>query len=565
MRQRRVAGVLLALALVVAACSGDDGAADETTTTTTQGGTDTTQGGTDTTQGGTDTTTTTPPAGPTGTLTVALPTFGKEVFDPSIGTSLEKSIYGPMYDFFVGLTQDGEPDADGGALESWEMSPDGMSWTLTLHEGMTWHDGSPITSADIKFSLERYAEDTASCSRCVALQEILGEVSIVDELTAVANFSSPNPALLGDLTAAQGDIPILPKDYYESVGTDGFNAAPIGSGPFKFVTHSVGEEIVYEANLDYWNQSRLPGYEQLVIKLAPEALSRLALVERGEVDLALMEPQNVEEIRAAGLQVGGPKAIQTVVAALAHSWNPEFETNLEEFRKALILAIDKEAILASIYPEGTATPAASLINVPTHLGYDPELEPRPYDPDEARSIIEANGWQGTQVTLYSWTTWTNIPELPILMQAIGGYLEAVGLDPVVEPVDYTAIRPNLLMLEGNTLTDPNPIHGWFVTSTGAFETLVRIGLLAQADGGLYGAYHDAPEVLRLYNAISSDTDPDSRDELARELNRLVYDTWSVLPIAVTDSIWAIGPDVAEWRPTNFTPSDYRFETARPAG
>jgi peptide/nickel transport system substrate-binding protein len=504
------------------------------------------------------------PAGPTGTLTVALPTFGKEVFDPSIGTSLEKSIYGPMYDFFVGLSQDGVESAPGGALESWEMAPDGMSWTLTLHPNMTWHDGTPVTSADSKFSFERYAEETATCSRCQALKTILGDVEIVDDLTVKVNFTSPNPALLGDLTAAQGDIPILPKNYYESLGTDGFNAAPIGSGPFKFVDHKVGEEIVYEAYLDYWNQDRLAGFERLVIKVVPESLSRLALVETGDVDLALMEPQVVGNIRDAGLRVGGPKAIATVMAALAHSYEPHFEMSNEEFRKAVILAVDKAALIGAIYPEGTAIPAASLINVPTHLGYDPDLEPRPYDPDESRRIIAANGWEGTPVTLYSWSTWSSIPELPTLMEAIAGYLDAVGLDPEIKPVDYTAIRPNLLRLEGNTITDPNPIHGWFVTSTGAFETLVRIGLLAHADGGLYGAYHDAATVDRIYDTMSAEIDLAKRGELAAEFNQAVYDTWGLLPIAVTDSIWAIGPGVGDWRPTNFTPSDYRFETATPA-
>ena len=504
------------------------------------------------------------PAGPTGTLTVALPTFGKEVFDPSIGTSLEKSIYGPMYDFFVGLSQNGEESAEGGALESWEMAPDGMSWTLTLHPNMTWHDGTPITSADTKFSFERYAEETATCSRCQALKTILGSIDVIDDLTVTVNFNSPNPALLGDLTAAQGDIPILPKAYYESVGTDGFNAAPIGSGPFKFVEHKVGEEIVYEANLDYWNQDRVPAFERLVIEVVPESLSRLALVETGDVDLALMEPQVVGNIRDAGLRVGGPKAIATVMAALAHSYEPHFEMSNEEFRKAVILAVDKAALIGAIYPEGTAIPAASLINVPTHLGYDPDLEPRPYDPDESRRIIAANGWEGTPVTLYSWSTWSSIPELPTLMEAIAGYLDAVGLDPVIKPVDYTAIRPNLLRLEGNTITDPNPIHGWFVTSTGAFETLVRIGLLAHADGGLYGAYHDAATVDRVYDTMSAEIDLAKRGELAAEFNQAVYDTWGLLPIAVTDSIWAIGPGVADWRPTNFTPSDYRFETATPA-
>jgi peptide/nickel transport system substrate-binding protein len=278
-----------------------------------------------------------------------------------------------------------------------------------------------------------------------------------------------------------------------------------------------------------------------------------------------MEPQNVDDIRDAGLQVGGPKAIQTVMAALAHSYRPEFQTNNEEFRKALILAVDKEALVQALYPEGTAQPAASLINTPTHFGYDASLEPRPYDPEQARQIIQDNGWEGTQVTLYSWDTWSNIPELPTLMEALAGYFSAVGLDAQIKPVDYTAVRPNLLQLEGNTITDPNPLHGWFVTSTGAFETLVRIGLLAHPDGGLYGAYWDAPSVDAAYDAISAEIDAGQREAIALQFNRDLYNSWGLLPIAVTDSIWAIGPNVADWRPTNFTPSDFKFETAIPAG
>ena len=574
MKLRRLFAILLALALVAAACGDDDTAPTTPPPAATQPPAATPAPGTaapGTAAPGTAAPATTAapepmgPMGPMGTMTVALPTFGKEVFDPSIGTSLEKSIYGPMYDFFVGLTEQGVPSAPGGALESWEMSPDGMTWTLTLHPDMTWHDGSPVTSADTKFSFERYAEETATCSRCQALKDILASVEIVDDLTAKVNFVGPNPALLGDLTAAQGDIPILPKTYYESVGTDAFNAAPIGSGPFKFVEHKVGEEIVYEANLEYWNQDRLAGFERLVIKVVPESLARLALVETGDVDLALMEPQVVSDIRDAGLTVGGPKAIQTVMAALAHSYKDVHLTNNEEFRKAMILAVDKAALVAAIYPDGTAIPAASLINVPTHIGYIPGLDVRPYDPDQARKILEDNGWVGEQVTLYSWTTWSNIPELPTVMEAIAGYLDAVGFDAQLRPVDYTAVRPNLLQLEGNTITDPNPIHGWFVTSTGAFETLVRIGLLAKPDGGLYSAYHDSGVVDTLYTTLSAEIDPDARAVLATDFNQALYDTWGLLPIAVTDSIWAIGPGIDEWHPTNFTPSDYRFETATPAG
>ena len=217
------------------------------------------------------------------------------------------------------------------------------------------------------------------------------------------------------------------------------------------------------------------------------------------------------------------------MAALAHSYKDVHLTNNEEFRKAMILAVDKAALVAAIYPDGTAIPAASLINVPTHIGYIPGLDVRPYDPDQARKILEDNGWVGEQVTLYSWTTWSNIPELPTVMEAIAGYLDAVGFDAQLRPVDYTAVRPNLLQLEGNTITDPNPIHGWFVTSTGAFETLVRIGLLAKPDGGLYSAYHDSGVVDTLYTTLSAEIDPDARAVLATDFNQALYDTWGLLP------------------------------------
>ncbi len=519
-----------------------------------------------TTQAAAAATTQPPQPAVSGTVTVALANLGTESLDPGLGQSRDKLYWGPMYDFFIGADPDGNLSPDLGALERWDANADATEWTLTIRTGMRWHDGTPVTADDGVFSIERYLAEDAVCSRCPALQNLINRAEKVDQQTFRVILDSPFPSFDGDLSPLSGTIPILPKHYFEAVGAAEFGNNPMGSGPFKFVERQIGESIEFEANLDYWNPDRVPTVERLRIIAVPEAFNRLTLLGTGELDLALMSPVLIDDILESGFRVMGPQKVHTVMAALGQSWREDYDTRLLDMRRAMALAVDQVALVNAVYGD-SGVPAASFIGSPVHPGYDPTLEVYPYDPGEATRILQDAGLAGSTVTIYTWTSFSALPEAPLVLEAIAAFLDQVGLETEIVPTDFASIAPQLYMSEGSEagIEGDNAIHIWFVQSAGSLESAIRFGLVCQADGGNFGAYWDCPTVNRLYGDLLSSSDVAKRHEIALELNRAAHDTFAALPVALVDQVWAVGPRVTGWSPTDFSSEDPRYETISISG
>jgi peptide/nickel transport system substrate-binding protein len=219
---------------------------------------------------------------PKGTATVAFHSFSKEVMDPAQDGTPGLPYRGQMFDWFISATPEGKLTTDFGALERYEANADATIWTFALRKGIKWHDGAEMTAEDIKFTVEHYARPTTQCTQCGAVRGNLDYVEVADRYTAHLHLKKPDaniPAAFGPL---EGDLLILPKHYYEKVGAQGFEERPLGSGPWKFVKREIGQFIEYEANLDYWNPERIPGFAKLRMVLVPEARTRVAMLKRGE-------------------------------------------------------------------------------------------------------------------------------------------------------------------------------------------------------------------------------------------------------------------------------------------
>ena len=161
--------------------------------------------------------------------------------------------------------------------ESWTVSADGKTYEFKLREGLKFHNGDPFTAEDVKFSFAR--------SKGKLLQEKVKEVQIVDPYRVRFVLHEPFPDFMAFYgTMATGAGWIAPKKYVEQVGPEGFKKHPIGLGPYKFVSHTPGIELVMEANEGYWRT--MPSVKRLVFKSVPESNTRLAMLKRGEVDLA---------------------------------------------------------------------------------------------------------------------------------------------------------------------------------------------------------------------------------------------------------------------------------------
>jgi len=196
--------------------------------------------------------------------------------------------------------------------ESWTVSRDQRVYEFKLREGLKFHNGDPFTAEDVKFSFER-------AKGAKQLQEKVREVTVVDRHRVRFQLGEPWPDFLTYYgTLATSAAWIAPKKYMEQVGVEGFKKHPIGLGPYKFVSHTPGVELVMEAFEGYWRKT--PSVKRLVYKSVPEATTRLALLKRGEVDVAyLLDAPMAEDVkRDPSLKVAFSGAIGALAVRLPH-------------------------------------------------------------------------------------------------------------------------------------------------------------------------------------------------------------------------------------------------------
>jgi peptide/nickel transport system substrate-binding protein len=151
---------------------------------------------------------------------------------------------------------------------SWTESPDGRVYEFTLRQGLKFHNGDPCTAEDVQYSFARYKGTGAK-----ELQAKVAQVEVVDALTVRFHLREPWPDFMtfyGTTATAAGIV--VPKKYMEQVGADGFQKAPVGLGPYKFVSYTPGGDLVLEAYEGYWR--KVPNIKRLIIKSVPEGTTR---------------------------------------------------------------------------------------------------------------------------------------------------------------------------------------------------------------------------------------------------------------------------------------------------
>src|SRR5580704_14438194 len=182
-------------------------------------------------------------------------------------------IYYALHDALV-KPMPGQPDAPSLA-ESWSVSKDGLVYEFALRKGVKFHNGEPVTADDVKFSFDRYRGSAGK-----TLKDRVAAIETPDQGHVRFRLKQPWPDFLTFYTGASGAGWIVPKKYVEKVGDDGFKKAPVGAGPYRFVSFTPGVELVLEAYDQYWRKT--PSVKRLVFKVIPDESTRLAALKRGE-------------------------------------------------------------------------------------------------------------------------------------------------------------------------------------------------------------------------------------------------------------------------------------------
>lgn len=489
------------------------------------------------------------------TLTVALPSFGTELLDPSMDSQEGLRYHGHMYDFLAGTSPEGKLDTELGLLRGWGVVGDANAYTLTLREGAEWHDGTEVTSQDIDASLSHYSRDSAVCGGCPSLKAVVESVEIVDQYNIRIRLQEPEILFMSRLGVVEGDMPLLPA---HSLG----DGNTIGSGPWKFFQDIPGESIGFESNPDYWNPARVPTFPRLRLILVPDEDTRLAMLESEAVGITPVSKESVSSLKEGGFVIGGPRYVLSTALRYFMSYDPDYLTSSLEFRKALTLGANLPAIVDEIYPpEAAELASGSALFTPVSEGYDPNLPAYPFDPEQARSLLAESGYNGEPVSLLSLTAYGET-EMPRINEMLVRNWRQIGINAQVITTDFPAVQAMYTARPQQfDAYAPAPIfHGASPARPGGVLTSMSRYLVG-GDGG-FMSYSDLAYGNRMFDEVASTTNAAMREQLLLELNRKTYEEYWATPVIWRHDTYAMQPNLTGWQPTNGTPYDLLLETVR---
>ena len=377
--------------------------------------------------------------------------------------------------------------------ESWSMAKDGLSAEFVLRAGAKFHNGEPVTAEDVKFSFERYRGGAAKI-----LKDNVKDVQALDARRLRFVFREPwpdFPAFFGTFVASAGWV--VPKRYFEQVGEEGFRQAPVGAGPYKFVSFKPGVELVLEAFDGYWR--KVPSIKRLVFRSLPDETTRAAALKSGEVDVAfLLSGPTADDVKKTpGLRLVAP-LLGIFWLDFPDQWDPKSPWADRRVRLAASLAIDRDA-LNQAETLGLSRPTGSL--VPRDFEFALPFDPHPYDPKRAKQLlVEAgypNGFDGGELTPFA--------PYNSMGETILGWLQSVGIRTRMRSMErgafMTAWREK--KLKGVVLTISG-VSGNAATRLESFVTSqrrVRLRLVAGGERSLRAPDQGAgPEEARGHGA-----------------------------------------------------------------
>jgi len=273
---------------------------------------------------------------------------------------------------------------------SWEISPDGRTVTFELRDGVRWHDGAPVTARDVVFTVEKSREPATEAKSFLAGFQDLVRVEALDDLTVRAEYSKSYADFMEAWT-----VPIIPEHLAgrepELLKSE-FARHPVGCGPFRFVRYEPGQEIVFEANDDYWGGK--PAIEGVTLQVIPDERTAYQALLRGDLHLLSVPPDIWAEAEASrdADRLGRLLFYRLTVWYIAWNQDGSHEAFTDpRVRRAMLLALDREPFAEKVL--GGLGKAASTTYHPDSVWADPGIVPLPYDPEEASRLLDEAGWQ----------------------------------------------------------------------------------------------------------------------------------------------------------------------------
>ncbi|MEP7202800.1 MAG: ABC transporter substrate-binding protein [Ilumatobacteraceae bacterium] len=491
-KRYRLFGSLIALSFVAAACGSDDKASSGATA---GGGTtaadSTTAGPTGDTTPTSDGTVT---AG--GEISIALGSEPTSLDPYLVDDGAERAVNDNIYETLLTRTPTGELEP--GLATDLPTQVDDLTWQFKLREGVTFHDGSPFNADSVVASINRMVMLIADKKTDNdGFYSSITAAAKIDDTTVNITTAKPD----GVMPARMYWLKMIPAS---AETTEDLSDSPNGTGPYKFVSRTVGSDVKLAANTDYWGDA--PSIASVTYEFVAEGGTRLAGLKSGKYDLITnLPPQDVDQAPQSAKVQGQEHPILILDSDEGITADPNV-------RLALNLAVDKQAIVDQIFG-GFAAPDAGQLLSPSVLGFNDSIDAYPYDADRAKQLLTDAGVAGQTIQLVGEAgRWLNDRDL---LEAVAGYWKAAGLDVKLDILEFGAYLD--VLFDRDSRADAIYVS----SSNDILDPDRQLSTYYQAGG--IGSSNTNTELSGLIDQGRQELDPEVRATTYKEAVKVAYD------------------------------------------
>lgn len=502
-----------------------------------------------------------------GTLIIATPYSAKSLFPAVDQSSANKAMCANIFEKLVNY--DIDYNIIPSLAESFERSADGKSVTFKLRKNAKWHDGTPFTSADVKWFFEKMVPNFESRAKTVWKQIGFKAVDTPDDYTAIC-VAEKAPWDLSWFITLPYVSTIMPRHKLEGLTreqmqTHEFNTKPIGTGPWKVQSFAPGETLIFSANEDYYTGA--PKIAKLILRTITQPQSAMLAYQAGEVD-GLHEwyaniglaPQ-LEKIKALpNTEVIGYAYYNLI--RFIFNYRPEAVAKYPwlkdlNVRKAFAHAIDKETLVKRAFGGAGVPVADGLFTLTNKQFFNADVAKYPYDPKLAAQLFDAAGLKadssGVRMTLPLPYTSGETPD--VVIQVVAQMLRQVGVVLTPQPMESGAYSSTYWLSPGGWKDVPVTIFS--LTPGPAPDGLANIyhSAFTPDKGGRNASFYANPEVDKLLDAALVEGDLTKQTKLYKDVQAILMDDLVAVPLyqSYLAQVWntRIGHDPQVSRPTHF--------------
>lgn len=506
----RMAALLLPIALVAAACGGSDDTSSDATTAPDASGS---------TAVATDTDADTPAAG--GDIVIALGSEPTSLDPHLVDDGGERAINDNVYETLLARTPEG--DLVPGLAAEMPTQVDDVTWQFKLRDGVTFHNGEAFNAASVVGTIERMGRLIADgVTDNDGFYSIITGAEAVDEMTVNIMTDGPD----GVLPARMYWLKMIPES---ASASDDLSESVVGTGPYTLVEWKRGESVELAANADYWGGA--PAISTVDYRFISESGSRFAGLLSGDYDLITnLSPADVNQAPQVATAQGQEHPVLILDADEGITADPNV-------RLALNLAVDREAIAGSLFG-GYAEVEPGQVLSPSILGFNPDIEAFPYDPDEAKRLIEEAGVAGETVTLVGESSGRWLLDAEIV-QAVAGFWEDAGLSVDLQLPEFGEYLD--VLFDRDSRAD-----AIFVSSSNDILDADRqLSTYYQAGG--VGSSNTDETMSALIDDGRSELDTDARAAIYQEVVQIAYDQAYFVWLINNQDIYGLSERVT-WTP-----------------